>query len=109
MSQSPALAAAACSASAAPGSPALAELLRGGRRFVGAPADRHRAGLPRGERELAVAGRVGLRAERDDVGELGDRRQVADRRQPREAERVEAVAGEQREVGVGDLHARGRP
>ena len=53
---------------------------------------------------------VGLRAQRDDVRELGDRRQVADRRQPREAERVHAVAGEQREVGIVDLQrARAAP
>ena len=55
-----------------------------------------------------VCVRVRLRAERDDVGELGDRRQVADRGEPGEAERVHAVAGEQGEVGVVDAAARGR-
>ena len=44
----------------------------------------------------------------DDVGEDGDRLEVAERGQPREPERVQPVAGQQREVGVLG-HARTRP
>ena len=40
----------------------------------------------------------------DHVGELGDGGEVAQLRQPGEAERVEPVAGEQREVGVVRAH-----
>ena len=41
-----------------------------------------------------------LRAQRDDVGQLAHRLQVAQRGQPREPERVEAVARQQRQVGL---------
>src|SRR3954471_7664628 len=74
--------------------------LRGLQVAVGAPADGRRAGHPDRLGELRPALRVGLRAERDDVGELGDRVEVAQRGEPREAERVEVVAGEQHQVAV---------
>ena len=65
------------------------------------------AGRPRRPRR-ARASPVGVRAraERDQVGELGDGVEVAELGQPREAERVEPVAGEQREVGVGGVARR---
>ena len=73
-----------------------------------AGCDRGGSGLPGRFREILVAGGVRLGREPDDVGELGDRGQVADRGEAREAERVHAVAGEQGEVGVVDAQrARG--
>src|SRR3954452_15317508 len=74
--------------------------LRGAQSAIGAPADRGCAGVPDRLGELRAALGMRLRAERDDVGELGDGLEVAERRQPREPERVEVVAGEQDEVGI---------
>ena len=44
--------------------------------------------------------RLGLGEQRDEIGELGHRVEVAERRQPRQAERVQLVAEQQREVRV---------
>src|SRR6185436_2413745 len=74
--------------------------LRGLERVVRAPADRRRARLPRRLGEVRPALGVALGAERDDVGKLADGGQVAERREAREAERVEVVAGEEDEVAV---------
>src|SRR3954452_7649892 len=74
--------------------------LRGLQRPVGAPADRGRARLPDGFGEVGAALGMGLCAQRDDVGELCHRLEVAERGEAREAERVEVVAGEQDEVGI---------
>ena len=46
---------------------------------------------------------VRLRAERDHVRQLAHRLQVAERRQPREAERIEVVARKQPQAGVGRI------
>ena len=67
-------------------------------------ADRGDARRPRRGGQLGVALGVRLRGQRDDVGELGDRLEVAELGEPGEAERVQAVAGEQREVGVVGAH-----
>ena len=64
-----------------------------------APADRRHARLPDRLGQVGAALGARLGAQRDDVGELRDGVEVAERREPREAERVEPVAGEQREVG----------
>ena len=47
---------------------------------------------------------VKLRRERDQVGQLADRLQVAERGQPLEAERVEVIARQQGQIGVGAHH-----
>ena len=71
--------------------------------------DRRGARVPDGLGALRVALGVGLRAERDHVGELGHRVEVAERGEPLEAERVQAIAGEQREVGVDGRTTRPAP
>ncbi len=65
-----------------------------------APADRGRAGLPHGVGQLRVARGVGLGDQRDHVGQLRDRVEVAQRRQAREPERVQLVSEQQRQVRV---------
>src|SRR5215207_5743046 len=65
------------------------------------PPDGDRAGLPDGVSKGRDALRVRERAQRDDVGELRDRLEVAELREVGEAQCVEPVAGEQGEVGVG--------
>ena len=62
--------------------------------------DGGRPGVPDGVRARRVALGVRLRAQRDHVGELGHGVEVADRREPLETERVEPIAGQQREVGI---------
>src|SRR4051794_21156287 len=88
--------------------PALARGLRPGapatfRRFMvrarTAP-DRLRASLPDGFCARRIALGVGLRAERDDVGELGHGFEVSELGEPLQAERVQAIAGQQRQVGI---------
>src|SRR4051812_4256689 len=69
-------------------------------RAVRPPADRRRAGLPGGLGQLRSALGMRLRAERDDVRELGDGVEVPEGGEPREPERVEVVAGQQHEVAV---------
>src|SRR3954453_18343052 len=69
-------------------------------RAVRAPPDGGDSRLPGGVREVGAALGPGLRAERDDVGQLGHRVEVAEGGQAREAERVEVVAREQEEVAV---------
>ena len=59
-----------------------------------------RSDAARAQRRRRIALGVGLGAERDDVGELGHGVEVAERGQPLEPERVQPVAGQQREVGV---------
>ena len=61
---------------------------------------RPRARLPDGVGARRVALGVRLRAQRDHVGELGHGVEVAERGEPLEAERVQPIAGQQREVGV---------
>ena len=63
---------------------------------------------PRWPPRARIALRVRLRAQRDDVGELGDGVEVADRGEPLEAERVQPIAGEQREVRDPPAARRGR-
>ena len=65
-----------------------------------APADRGHAGLPDGVGQLRALLGARLGAQRDDVGQLADRLDVAQLRQPREAQRVEPVARQQREIGL---------
>ncbi len=69
-------------------------------RIGGAPADRGHARLPDGVGELRATLGLRLGAQPDDVGELGDRIDVAQRGQAREPQGVEPVAGEQGEVGL---------
>ena len=64
----------------------------------GTTADRGRARVPHRGGPLRVALRVGLRTQRDHVGELDHRVEVTQCGEPLEAERVQAVAGQQREV-----------
>ncbi len=54
----------------------------------------------------SLAGALGQRAERDRVGELRDGIGVAERHQPRQADRVEPVAGQQPQVGIGHAQRR---
>src|SRR4051812_22229434 len=63
---------------------------------------RHRdgAGLPYGVRARRLALRVRLRTEGDDVGQLDHRVEVAEGREALQPERVEAVPGQQRQVGI---------
>ena len=62
--------------------------------------------MPRRGGPLHVSLGVGLRGQGNDVGELGHRLQVADLRQPRQSHGVQAVAREERQVGVlGPQHA----
>ena len=91
-------------AAGAPGSPAEHERLDGGVVRVDPVPDGARPGAPQrlATRTLAVGDEQ--RAERDQVGELADRLEVAERDEPLQPERVEPVAGEQREVGVGARH-----
>ena len=65
-----------------------------------APADRGHARLPDGVGQLRAALGVRLGAQRDDVGQLADGLDVAQLRQPREAQRVEPIARQQREIGL---------
>ena len=67
-------------------------------------ADRGGARLPDRAGALRIALGVGLRGERDHVGELRDGREIAQLGKPGEAERVQAVAGQQRQVGVVRAH-----
>ena len=55
------------------------------------PADRHRAGLPDRPGEVVVGRAVSLGSERDHVGELGHRVQIAERGQAGQPECVELV------------------
>ena len=70
--------------------------------------DGRRSGVPDGVRAGRIALGVRLRAQRDHVGQLGHRLEVADRREPLEAERVQAVAGQQRQVRIVRLARRAR-
>ena len=70
--------------------------------------DRRRSGVPDRVRARRIALGVRLRAQRDHVRELGDGLEVAERRQALEAERVQAVAGQQREVRIVRAARRGR-
>ena len=65
-----------------------------------APSDRDGPRLPDRPRELAIGAGVRLRGERDHVGELGHGVEVAERGQPRQPERVQLVAQQQRQVDV---------
>ena len=92
--------AAARSAAAAPASPARAAALAAP---SSGPLPCPTAATPAAQMApgaLGVALGVGLRGQRDHVGQLGNRVEVAQLGQPREPERVQAVAREQREVGV---------
>ena len=76
---------------------------------AGPGGDRDRARQPQRRRPRARRGRPPAPSwtwadEADQVGELAHRLEVAERGQPLEPERVEVVAGEQREVGVGAAH-----
>ena len=62
--------------------------------------DGRRSGFPDRVRAGRIALGVGLRAQRDHVRQFGHGLEVAERRQALEAERVQAVAGEQREVRI---------
>ena len=62
--------------------------------------DRRRTRVPDGVGAGRIALGVRLRAQRDHVGELGHGVEVADRREPLETERVEPIAGQQREVRI---------
>src|SRR3954452_11984761 len=64
------------------------------------PADGAGARLPGGARCSGIALGVGLRGARDHAGQDVDRLEVAELGQAGHAERVQAVAGEQREVGI---------
>ena len=89
-------------ASSASGAPAQHELLGAPVRARSAPQPTARA--PAAQTASAssrVARALRERAERDHVGQLGHGARVAERDQPREAERVQPVAGEQREIGLG--------
>ncbi len=74
-----------------------------------APAHCAPARLPDRQSEILTVPTLGERSERDHVRELGHRRQVAERHQAREAERVELVAGQQAEVGLRWAHDAGVP
>ena len=50
---------------------------------------------------------MGLRYQRDYVGELGHGVEIAERREPLESERVELVAEQQREVAIVGSHDAG--
>ena len=63
-------------------------------------ADDPHARLPDRGRAVGIALGVRLGGERDHVGELADRLEVAQLGQPREPERVQAIAREQRQIGV---------
>ena len=91
-------------ASIASGAPASTSFLACACASLRAPADGVRAGAPHRLGELARAGALRERAERDRVRELGDRGGVAQRDEQREADRVEPVAREQLQVGLGDAH-----
>ena len=69
-------------------------------RPAGAAATARAPGLPDGLGARGVALGVRLRAQRDHVGQLGDGLEVAELGETRETERVEPVAGQQRQVGV---------
>ena len=71
------------------------------------PADRPRAGVPQRLGELGVAAAWACAHSEITSASSAHRREVAERGEPREAERVEAVAGQQREVGVGARSSRG--
>ena len=62
--------------------------------------DRRRPGVPYGVGARGVTLGVRLRAQRDHVGQLGHRVEVAERGEPLEAERVEPIPGQQREVRI---------
>src|SRR4051812_662346 len=77
----------------------------------GAPAvsrrtagDGPRARVPYGGRARGVFLRVGLRTQRDDVGQLGHGVQVAELGQALEPEGVQGVAGQQGEVRIAGPH-----
>ena len=75
--------------------------IEAGWRSAARPIGRRRAARhARRPRRGRVALGVRLGAARDHVGEHGDRVEVAELRQPRQPERVEPVAGQQREVGI---------
>src|SRR4051794_7961538 len=63
-------------------------------------AQRRRGGVPRGIGPLRSALRVRLRAVRDQVGEHPHGRQVPALGEPGQAERVQPVAGQQRQVAI---------
>jgi len=71
-------------------------------------AQQSRAGRPGGS---VARRRVGseLRAQRDQLGQVGDGLDAADLRDPDEAVRVEVVAEQKRGVGVAGSKRRGRP
>ena len=83
-----------------------ARIARAGRALCGlqrvcrAPADRCDPRLPHGLGHLGAPLDAGLGAERDHVGQLADRLDVAQRGEPLEAQRVEPIARQQREVGL---------
>ena len=62
--------------------------------------------LARRLRERRVAGRVSLRYQRNHVGKLGHRVEIAERREPLEPERVELVAEQQRKIAIVGSHDR---
>ena len=68
--------------------------------IVGAVTDGARPGAPERLAARAIATADEQRAQRDDVGQLADGVEVAERDEALEPERVEAVAGEQREVAI---------
>ncbi len=72
--------------------------------LAASPADRDRPRLPNGVRERGIGGRLGLGHERDRVRQLGDRVQIAERRQPGESQRIQLVADQQRQVGIVGAH-----
>ena len=92
--------AAARSWRAAPSAPARAAAFAASSSGPDPWPDRGGAGGPHRGGPLGVALGVRLGGERDDVGQLGDGVEVAELGQAGEPERVEAVAGEQREVRV---------
>ena len=80
-------------------SPARSSALTSRVALVATPADRAGARAPERLAALALAAADQQRAQRDHVGELAHGLEVAERDEPLEPERVEAVAGQQREIG----------
>src|SRR5207249_11703425 len=77
------------------------------------PGDTERAERPgarrRGDRVPGGPGGVHARAERDQIRQLGDRLDVAERGQPREPLRVEEISAEQAEVVIGKVEQAAPP
>ena len=88
-------------ASTASGAPANTRSLA---RRCASVAPQPTARAPASQTASASAGRPALWAsadERDRVGQLGDRRRVAERTKPRQTDRVQLITGEQAQIGLG--------